>query len=151
MYTNIVSVLPADMPASKSQLLLSGRVEINVNLALGYLQVHPPPSLPPSPPLVVSELRLWSQCCSTFSQDSSEDDDFCELAYFRTKISIRNTQQSAPRLSLVSGASEDEAGQPLDTFIISIICPHLYIQSSAVEQGSRAGCSVAAVCAVCAV
>lgn len=70
------------------------------------------------------------------TQDSSsEDDDFCELAYFRTKISIKNTQQSAPRLSLVGGASEDEASQPLDTFIISIISPHLYIQSSAVEQG----------------
>lgn len=27
------------MPVVRSQLLLSGRVEINVNLALGYLQV----------------------------------------------------------------------------------------------------------------
>ena len=29
----------ADTPVTRSQLLLSGRVEINVNLALGYLQV----------------------------------------------------------------------------------------------------------------
>ena len=35
----------------------------------------------------------------------------------------------------MGGAGEAEAGQPLDTFLISIICPHLYIQSSAVEQG----------------
>lgn len=27
------------MPVSRNQLLLDGRVEINVNLALGYLQV----------------------------------------------------------------------------------------------------------------
>ena len=67
---------------------------------------------------------------------SSEDDDFCELAYFKTKISIRNTQQNAPRLSLVGGASENEGGVPLDTFFIPIICPHLYIQSSAVKQGT---------------
>jgi hypothetical protein len=106
LITNSESQAPlADVPLAKSQLLLLGRVDIHVNLALGYLQ-----------------------------DSSSEDDDFCELAYFKTKISIRNTQQNAPRLSLVGGASENEGGVPLDTFFISIICPHLYIQSSAVEQ-----------------
>jgi hypothetical protein len=104
--TNSESQAPlAGVPVAKSQLLLLGRVDIHVNLALGYLQ-----------------------------DSSSEDDDFCELAYFKTKISIRNTQQNAPRLSLMGGASENEGGVPLDTFFISIICPHLYIQSSAVEQ-----------------
>lgn len=127
----------------RSQLLLSGRVEINVNLALGYLQV----SWTSEHTRVLyitwqDGLCISRHACCSPAQDSSEDDDFCELAYFRTKISIRNTQQSAPELSLVGGASETEAGQPLDTFLISINCPHLYIQSSAVEQGGPLACAV---------
>lgn len=53
---SLCSVFIADMPVTRSLLLLSGRVDINVNLALGYLQVcttgmniHFAPSpLPPS-------------------------------------------------------------------------------------------------------
>lgn len=55
----------ASVSAAKSQLTLSGRVEIDITLALGYLQ------------------------------DARADvvDEFCELAFFSTRISIRNTQQ----------------------------------------------------------
>lgn len=94
-------------PSAKNQLSLNGRVEIDINLALGYLQ--------DTGPDVVDDLR--------------------ELAYFRTRISVRNTLQNLP------GGNETEEGEPataVDTFLISIISPHLYLQSSAVEQGTVA-------------
>ncbi len=93
-------------PSVKNQLSLDGRVEIDISLALGYLQ------------------------------DAGTDvvDDLRELAYFRTRISIRNTLQNLPV------GSEENQGEPadtaVDTFLIAIISPHLYLQSSAVEQGS---------------
>lgn len=92
-------------PSAKNQLSLDGRVEIDISLALGYLQ------------------------------DVGTDvvDDLRELAYFRTRISIRNTLQNLP------AGNEESQGQPadtaVDTFLIAIISPHLYLQSSAVEQG----------------
>lgn len=96
----------------KNQLSLDGRVEIDVNLALGYLQDVGPDVM----------------------------DDLRELAYFKTRISIRNTLQNLP-----GGAesAEGELATAVDTFLISIISPHLYLQSSAVEQGES--CSLASV------
>lgn len=92
------------LPASaKNQLSLDGKVEIDINLALGYLQ-HVGPDVV---------------------------DDLCELAYFQTRIAIRNTLQKLAG----SGEGEDEEAMPVDTFLISILSPHLYLQSSAVEQG----------------
>lgn len=89
------------LPASaKDQLSLDGRVEIDMSLALGYLQDVGPDVM----------------------------DDLRELAYFRTRISVRNTLQSTE-------SSEGEPATAVDTFLISIISPHLYLQSSAVEQG----------------
>ncbi len=62
----------------KSQLLLSGRVDIDISLAIGYLK----------------------------DSGADEEDDFCELAYFRTRISIRNTQKVGGALgSKVSSGS----------------------------------------------
>jgi hypothetical protein len=93
--------LPA---AAKNQLSLDGRVEIDLNLALGYLQNVGPDVV----------------------------DDLMELAYFRTRVSIRNTLQNLAG----DGDKEDEhTNSAVDTFLISIISPHLYLQSSAVEQG----------------
>ena len=100
-------------PSAKNQLSLDGRVEIDINLALGYLQ------------------------------DAGTDvvDDLKELAYFRTRISIRNTLQNLP------AGSDDNQGEPadtaVDTFLIAIISPHLYLQSSAVEQGTHVSWHVA--------
>lgn len=97
-------------PSAKNQLSLDGRVEIDVNLALGYLQ-----DLGPD---VVDDLR--------------------ELAYFRTRISVRNTLQNLPGPT-TSTEDTSEAQTPfayaVDTFLISINSPHLYLQSSAIEQG----------------
>lgn len=93
---------------ARSQLSLSGRVDIDISLALGYLQ------------------------------DLKADvvDDFCELAYFRTRIAIRNTQQNV-RQTTIPGEEEQgrEADILVDTFVISILSPHLYVQSTAIEQG----------------
>jgi len=91
--------------SASSQLALDGRVEIDVNLALGYLQ------------------------------DKGLDimDDLRELAYFRTRISIRNTLQNLRGDNL---ADTREPATAVDTFLITIISPHLYLQSSAVEQGT---------------
>ena len=63
-------------------------------------------------------------------------DDFCELAYFRTRIAVRNTQQNV-RQSLIPGEEEQggETAVVVDTFLISILSPHLYVQSTAIEQG----------------
>ena len=92
------------LPASaKNQLSLDGRVEIDINLALGYLQDVGPDIV----------------------------DDLCELAYFRTRISVRNSLQNLPGTSEIEG----EGATAVDTFLISILSPHLYLQSSAVEQG----------------
>ena len=95
-------------PSAKNQLSLDGRVEIDINLALGYLQ------------------------------DAGTDvvDDLRELAYFRTRISIRNTLQNLPAGSEDSHEGE-VADTAVDTFLIAIISPHLYLQSSAVEQGMQ--------------
>lgn len=87
-------------PAAKDQLSLDGKVEIDVNFALGYLQDVGPDVV----------------------------DDLCELAYFRTRLCIRNTLQNLP---------EGGQGEAVDTFLISIGSPHLYLQSSAVEQGTH--------------
>lgn len=92
--------------SAMNQLSLDGRVEIDVNLALGYLQDVGPD--------VVDDLR--------------------ELAYFKTRISVRNTLQNLPGSSSAE-STEREPGTAVDTFLISIISPHLYLQSSAVEQG----------------
>ena len=91
--------------SAMNQLSLDGRVEIDVNLALGYLH------------------------------DTGPDvvDDLKELAYFKTRISIRNTLQKLPEDSVGGFAAA------VDTFLISIISPHLYLQSSAVEQGTISG------------
>ncbi len=91
------------LPASaKNQLSLDGRVDIDINLALGYLQDVGPDVV----------------------------EDLCELAYFRTRVSVRNTLQNLP------GSKEaEEQENAVDTFLISILSPHLYLQSSAVEQG----------------
>ena len=83
-----------------------GRVDIDVNAALGILQDSP-------------------------------DDELSELAYFKMRVSLRNTVQN------LAGTGGQEAESPfvVDTFAISIQNPHLYIQSSAVEQGMWAcGC-----------
>ena len=96
------------LPASaKNQLSLDGRVEIDMNLALGYLQ--------DAGPDVVDDLR--------------------ELAYFRTRISVRNTLQNLPAGN--EGEEGEQATATVDTFLISINSPHLYLQSSAVEQGTQ--------------
>lgn len=114
------------------QLSLDGRVDIDINLALGYLQAVGPDVV----------------------------DDLCELAYFRTRVSIRNTLQNLyssnerqggageGRMGVEKGVGgEDgvggenggggEMGMAVDTFLISISSPHLYLQSSAVEQGQH--------------
>lgn len=98
--------LPA---AAKNQLSLDGRVEIDLNLALGYLHNVGPDVV----------------------------DDLMELAYFRTRISVRNTLQNLPANSDITEGDEGEGHSTaaVDTFLISIISPHLYLQSSAVEQG----------------
>ena len=95
---------------AKSQFSLAGKVEIDISLALGYLQDNGPDVI----------------------------DEICELAYFRTKISIRNTVQNVSQSSF-PGALETDQDEVdgtigVDTFLISILSPHLYIQSSAVEQ-----------------
>lgn len=96
-------------PSAVPQLSLDGRVEIDLNLALGYLQNVGPDVV----------------------------DDLMELAYFRTRISVRNTLQNLPADS--DGVGGEETTTAVDTFLISIISPHLYLQSSAVEQGMLAG------------
>lgn len=108
------------LPASaKNQLSLDGRVDIDINLALGYLKAVPPDVV----------------------------DDLCELAYFRTKVSIRNTLQNLygtddsqtepDQDRRPSGGEGGETGTAVDTFLIAIASPHLYLQSSAVEQGKE--------------
>ena len=93
--------------SAMNQLSLDGRVEIDVNLALGYLQDVGPDVM----------------------------DDLRELAYFKTRISIRNTLQNLQGGGGME-SGEGEVGTAVDTFLISIISPHLYLQSSAVEQGT---------------
>jgi len=111
--------------SAKNQLSLDGRVEIDINLALGYLK-------PVAPDV---------------------EDDLCELAYFRTKVAVRNTlqnlhgtdektddssEQSQPSWrGSGSGDTDSGTGTTVDTFVISIGSPHLYLQSSAVEQGKE--------------
>ena len=83
---------------------MMGRVDIDVNAALGILQDQP-------------------------------DDELLELAYFKMRVSLRNTVQNL--------AGKREKGEVpdspvvVDTFAISILNPHLYVQSSAFEQGGR--------------
>ena len=107
--------------SAKNQLSLDGRVEIDINLALGYLK-------PVAPDV---------------------EDDLCELAYFRTKVAVRNTLQNLQGTDdktkdpkeqdqpgwRASGPGEGDSGTTVDTFVISIGSPHLYLQSSAIEQG----------------
>lgn len=78
---------------------MMGRVEIDVNAALGILRDQP-------------------------------DDELLELAYFKTRVSLRNTVQN-----LAEGGEESDSPVVVDTFAISILNPHLYMQSSAFEQG----------------
>ena len=92
----------------KTQFSLVGRVEIDVTLALGYLQDVGPDVI----------------------------DDLCELAHFKTRISVRNTFENIARSS-IPGADDNNGAEPtveVDTFLINILSPHLYIQSTAVEQ-----------------
>ena len=99
----------------KTQFSLVGRVEIDMTLALGYLQDVGPDVV----------------------------DDLCELANFKTRISIRNTFENIAKSS-IPGAEENKEAEPavneaeptveVDTFLINILSPHLYIQSRAVEQ-----------------
>ena len=112
-----VETTPIGPLTPKTQFSLIGRVEIDVTLALGYLQDVGPDVV----------------------------DDLCELAHFKTRISIRNTFENIARSSIpvagddVDGAehSSSEGVEPtveVDTFLINILSPHLYIQSTAVEQ-----------------
>ena len=112
-----VETTPIAPLTSKTQFSLVGRVEIDVTLALGYLQDVGPDVI----------------------------DDLCELAHFKTRISIRNTFENIARSSIpVAGddtdgteCSSSEGAEPtveVDTFLINILSPHLYIQSTAVEQ-----------------
>ncbi len=128
------------LPASvKNQLSLDGRVDIDIILALGYLKPLPP----------------------------DMEDDLCELAYFRTKVSIRNTLQNLyasedRRENNARGNAQQEqagmegcgqgewqsgdTGTAVDTFLIAIASPHLYLQSSAVEQGKGLSTCVTRCC-----
>ena len=100
----------------RTQFSLVGRVEVDVALALGYLQDVGPDVI----------------------------DDLCELAHFKTRISVRNTFENLARSSVPvaedasSGAestvNEAEQTVEVDTFVINILSPHLYVQSRAVEQ-----------------
>ena len=100
----------------KTQFSLVGRVEIDMTLALGYLQDVGPDVV----------------------------DDLCELAHFKTRISIRNTFENIARSSIPGADKSREGAEPsineaeptveVDTFLINILSPHLYIQSRAVEQ-----------------
>lgn len=100
----------------KTQFSLVGRVEIDMTLALGYLQDVGPDVV----------------------------DDLCELAHFKTRISIRNTFENIARSSIPGADESREGAEPsineaeptveVDTFLINILSPHLYIQSRAVEQ-----------------
>lgn len=106
----------------RTQFSLVGRVEIDMTLALGYLQDVGPDVV----------------------------DDLCELAHFKTRISIRNTFENIARSSIPgatrtseaeltpsetgSDTKEPEPTIEVDTFLINILSPHLYIQSRAVEQ-----------------
>ena len=119
-YTDVAT--PTGSLTPWTQFSLIGCVEIDMTLALGYLQ------------------------------DVGQDvvDDLCELAHFKTRISIRNTFESLARSSIpgATGTSEpelmpSETGSDVkeveptievDTFLINILSPHLYIQSRAVEQ-----------------
>ena len=113
-----VKTTPIGPLTPKTQFSLVGRVEIDVTLALGYLQDMGPDVV----------------------------DDLCELAHFKTRISIRNTFENIARSSIpVAGDdaangtewSSGEGAEPtveVDTFLINILSPHLYIQSTAVEQ-----------------
>jgi hypothetical protein len=113
-----VETTPTGPLTPKTQFSLVGRVEIDMTLALGYLQDLGPDVV----------------------------DDLCELAHFKTRISIRNTFENIARSSIpvagddpTNGAehSTGEGAEPtveVDTFLINILSPHLYIQSTAVEQ-----------------
>ena len=79
-----------------------GRVDIDVNAALGILQDQP-------------------------------DDELLELAYFKMRVSLRNTVQNLASRS--EKGEERDSPVVVDTFAISILNPHLYVQSSAFEQG----------------
>ncbi len=79
-----------------------GRVEIDVNAALGILQDQP-------------------------------DDELLELAYFKTRVLLRNTFQNLAGGR--EGGEDSDSPIVVDTFAISILNPHLYMQSSAFEQG----------------
>lgn len=81
---------------------MMGKVDIDIYAALGLLQ--------DSGPDFIDELR--------------------EMAYFKTRVSIRNKVQNLS--ALWEGA---EPPVVVDTFSISILSPHLYFQSNAVEQG----------------
>ena len=111
-----VETTPIGPLTPKTQFSLVGRVEIDVTLALGYLQDVGPDVV----------------------------DDLCELAHFKIRISIRNTFENIARSSIpvarddTDGAehSSSEGAEPtveVDTFLI-ILSPHLYIQSTAAEQ-----------------
>ena len=107
------------LSSAEHQLSLDGRVDIDINLALGYLQAVGPDVV----------------------------DDLCELAYFRTKVSVRNTLQNLystdERIGQVRGHVDGgEKGTAVDTFLITISSPHLYLQSSAVEQGDSTPSSI---------
>ena len=82
---------------------MMGKVDIDIYAALGLLQDNGPDLID----------ELW------------------EMAYFKTRISIRNKFQNLAGLG--EGADPPVV---VDTFSISILSPHLYIQSTAVEQGT---------------
>ncbi len=88
--------------AHRSRFNVMGRVDIDVNAALGILQDQP-------------------------------DDELLELAYFKMRVSLRNTVQNLASRS--EKGEERDSPVVVDTFAISILNPHLYVQSSAFEQG----------------
>ncbi|XP_019853101.1 PREDICTED: uncharacterized protein KIAA1109-like isoform X3 [Amphimedon queenslandica] len=101
LITNVSHQHNTQILANKSHLTLHGKVETEINVALG--------------------------CIQGGQNVEEEEDDFVELAYFKTWIAFKNTlQQNTSKADLAPVMS--------DIFLISIYSPHLYIQSTAVEK-----------------
>lgn len=108
---------------SSSYLKLFGKCQVDLNLALGQIVKHQVMDHPPSGSQSQSEpFFTLSSVWQVYEEAGS---DFHQVAYFRTRIGLRNALQEE-----ISGSSDKEA------VLITLNRPIVFAQPVAFDRGS---------------
>lgn len=107
---------------SSSYLKLFGKCQVDLNLALGQIVKHQVPAGRPSGPDPAGTSFISPSVLQVYEEAGS---DFHQVAYFRTRIGLRNALQEE-----ISGSSDKEA------VLITLNRPIVFAQPVAFDRGS---------------